>query len=522
MKTINQVFPRLFGAALSIAFVLAACGKQIHTESLKPPVLLEPVHCVAVFPFDNHTTYPRAGDIVSDFIASELYAAKKFRILDRMEVEQGARRINLRIPENVSAAFAQELGRRFGVDGVFFGSVSEYWYPNVTGSMDSEQVLKGDEPAVGINVRLLATDSGEVLWSASVSRSSFDILTEQRDPLSRITQLAIRDLFKPLFEQLRTRQIDLLQGCGAAPVPMDGRFHGRVLDSQSGKPAPKASLVVKEPELRVNVDAVTGEFLSPPIPAGIARYLAQAEGYEAFDGTVEVLSNENVSHDVRLSRRAQAAPSPTRPAVLGIKVTDAAGAPVAAQVRFDPDTGFVLSTDAQTGRVKKEIKAGAYTAIVVADKFKTKEKILQLEPGQNFLMEIALEAAVQEPPAAAKLEKDRIVLTETIHFEKGSNKIAEESYPILLQVAAILKEHEEIRKVQIEGHTDDTGGALVNQRLSQNRAEAVRKFLIEGGIGGDRLVALGFGEAVPIADNTTEEGRGRNRRVEFTILERTN
>jgi len=72
-------------------------------------------------------------------------------------------------------------------------------------------------------------------------------------------------------------------------------------------------------------------------------------------------------------------------------------------------------------------------------------------------------------------------------------------------------------RVQIEGHTDDRGSANLNQSLSQQRAEAVRKALIDEGIDGGRLVAIGLGKDRPVADNASAEGRARNRRVEIVV-----
>jgi outer membrane protein OmpA-like peptidoglycan-associated protein len=71
-----------------------------------------------------------------------------------------------------------------------------------------------------------------------------------------------------------------------------------------------------------------------------------------------------------------------------------------------------------------------------------------------------------------------------------------------------------------EAHTDNKGSKQSNQKLSEARAKAVREYLINKGIDGSRLVAKGFGETVPVADNSTEEGRYKNRRVDFKILQR--
>ncbi|MBZ0253251.1 MAG: OmpA family protein, partial [Candidatus Methylomirabilis sp.] len=73
-------------------------------------------------------------------------------------------------------------------------------------------------------------------------------------------------------------------------------------------------------------------------------------------------------------------------------------------------------------------------------------------------------------------------------------------------------------RVQIAGHTDWTGPDQYNMTLSRKRANSVRLFLIEQGIAEERLIAVGFGEAKPVAPNATKEGRAKNRRTEFTVL----
>ena len=81
-----------------------------------------------------------------------------------------------------------------------------------------------------------------------------------------------------------------------------------------------------------------------------------------------------------------------------------------------------------------------------------------------------------------------------------------------------MRAYPQITKVRVEGHTDSRGKDSYNLDLSQRRAEAVSTYLQGRGIDSDRLVAEGFGETQPIADNDTKSGRSENRRVEFVIL----
>jgi outer membrane protein OmpA-like peptidoglycan-associated protein len=114
-------------------------------------------------------------------------------------------------------------------------------------------------------------------------------------------------------------------------------------------------------------------------------------------------------------------------------------------------------------------------------------------------------------------EKGRVA-TQGVLFDTGSDRIRPESTPTLKEIGAMLKDHPELKLV-IEGHTDDVGAAASNQSLSEKRAEAVRRYLVETyGVNKDRLQAKGFGASKPSTGNDTPEGRQQNRRVELVRI----
>jgi outer membrane protein OmpA-like peptidoglycan-associated protein len=121
------------------------------------------------------------------------------------------------------------------------------------------------------------------------------------------------------------------------------------------------------------------------------------------------------------------------------------------------------------------------------------------------------------PPPRVVVTKERVELREKIFFETGKATIRPESYGILEEVAAALKSNPEVKRVVIEGHTDNKGGKAVNTKLSKGRAQAVRAFLVKKGVEPARLEAKGYGPSRPVADNATAKGREENRRVEFVI-----
>ncbi len=115
-------------------------------------------------------------------------------------------------------------------------------------------------------------------------------------------------------------------------------------------------------------------------------------------------------------------------------------------------------------------------------------------------------------------EKKRIEIRQKVHFATGRYRILRSSYRLLNQVAQVLKDFPKM-KISIDGHTDSRGSDAMNQRLSENRANAVRDYLIGRGTDTERLRGVGYGETKPIDSNRTRRGRAANRRVEFNILE---
>ncbi len=111
---------------------------------------------------------------------------------------------------------------------------------------------------------------------------------------------------------------------------------------------------------------------------------------------------------------------------------------------------------------------------------------------------------------------ERIIL-EGVNFETNKTTLLQYAQQILDQVASSLLMNP-TAEVAIHGHTDNVGGARYNMQLSLGRAEAVKAYLITKGISGSRITTKGYGFTKPIADNTTAEGRAKNRRIEFVRL----
>jgi outer membrane protein OmpA-like peptidoglycan-associated protein len=119
----------------------------------------------------------------------------------------------------------------------------------------------------------------------------------------------------------------------------------------------------------------------------------------------------------------------------------------------------------------------------------------------------------------AVVKEDQIEILEQIRFRFDSAELDPASDPILEAVLKILNEHPEIKGVRIEGHTDNVGGVAYNLSLSGKRARSVLDWLGGHGVDKHRLTSEGFGMSRPLGPNATDEGRRKNRRVEFHILE---
>ncbi|MDR2595250.1 MAG: OmpA family protein [Fibromonadaceae bacterium] len=159
-----------------------------------------------------------------------------------------------------------------------------------------------------------------------------------------------------------------------------------------------------------------------------------------------------------------------------------------------------------------------------------KEKQKAIDDAQRALAEKDSLLAAQKAEAQKKLDalsskaisvyrdaRGTILSMSDILFETGKADLKQELRENLSAIGAILQSLLTESKVIVEGHTDNVGSADFNKKLSEQRAAAVKQYLIERGVAANRLQAIGYGLTKPVADNKTEEGRAKNRRVELVI-----
>jgi OOP family OmpA-OmpF porin len=122
-------------------------------------------------------------------------------------------------------------------------------------------------------------------------------------------------------------------------------------------------------------------------------------------------------------------------------------------------------------------------------------------------------------PKFIHLEGSTVRVLQQVHFQTASATILPDSFPMLTEIVQLLKANPSIKKMRIEGHTDNRGDADMNLDLSKRRAASVREWLVQHGIDPGRLESEGYGLTRPIETNDTDAGRAANRRVEFKITE---
>ncbi len=130
---------------------------------------------------------------------------------------------------------------------------------------------------------------------------------------------------------------------------------------------------------------------------------------------------------------------------------------------------------------------------------------------KNIPREVVKEVVVEKP-----VEKKQNWVLVGLNFAFASSKLNDEAFPVLFHNLMVLLQNPDL-KVEIGGHTDNVGSEKNNTKLSIERAETVKKYLVARGVSADRLTVKGYGESMPVADNKTAEGRALNRRIEFKV-----
>lgn len=348
----------------------------------------------------------------------------------------------------------------------------------------------------------------------------------------------------------------------SAPQPVVGRVAGVVVDQQTQQPVSAA--VVRFPGRQVNGRDLTAllsdaegvfrsyEFASgklqievehPDYQKGICSAeipsevkpapVGAAPAGDSSAGAAKVGVNQNKTQSadqnktqsadrrqdvVEVSLRCELTPLPQL-GVLEGKIVDDQGTPVVGVMALlNGPAAQQLSTDAAGAFKVLQAVPGNYTVRVENDGYFAVVSQVVITPKATTQLQLVLVRRPKRP--LVTIAKDSLRIRQSIRFGNNSAEILGESTALMSELAHTLLTHPEIRRVEVQGHTDDNGTEQRNLELSEQRAESVRRWLVDHGVESDRLGAKGYGESQPLVPNITAGNRKRNRRVQFVIVER--
>ncbi|MEW5855663.1 MAG: OmpA family protein, partial [Myxococcota bacterium] len=341
----------------------------------------------------------------------------------------------------------------------------------------------------GVLVEGMAT---QVPWAV------FGGLSYNFSPFVAETQVELREVEK---EVIIKREV--------ASVRAGGKIGGHIYDAVTGQPIPEARIAFPATGgPRILTDAA-GAYESYSMDPNTYEVIVEAVDYAPNKALAVVKAGELTTVDLRLT------PQP-RAAAFKATIVNDKDESVPAKIILTEARGNVVELDAQDGTVTADVPPGKYKAVARAEGYLLIGKNVVVEAGSRTAEVFLLKPEPRK--RLTVLTKERIEIKSTIHFEYNKARLLSSSSFLLDEVVDTLLKNPQIERIRIEGHTDNTGAADYNQQLSQARAEAVREYLISNGVAESRVEAVGYGDARPLAPNTTEAGRARNRRVEFVII----
>lgn len=311
-------------------------------------------------------------------------------------------------------------------------------------------------------------------------------------------QIGISYTFSPFVPEtqveVRERPQGLVQGCvksGETPVL-------EAIVEYAGISGP-----------RIVVDD-KGCFTSPAIDVGSLTVRVTHPDHKPATMTVEVEANKTTPVVVDM----EAAPRLGR---FKGTVVDEDDATVDATVEIYVGNTLKQKGKASDGTFEMVLAPGKYQVIVKADGFLQQGSALVVEPLGKTITNFTLKKPSKT--RITRVTKEKIEISSKIPFAYAQARLLKAAEFVLDDVVDVILAHPELGKIRVEGHTDNTGEEAANKQLSDARAMAVVDYLTAHGVPADRLEAVGYGYSRPVATNDTEEGRAKNRRVEFVIAQ---
>jgi outer membrane protein OmpA-like peptidoglycan-associated protein len=290
-------------------------------------------------------------------------------------------------------------------------------------------------------------------------------------------------------------------------TPKTGLVNGVVLNQNDGRPI-EGAVISFDRSPPVATES-SGRFVSHEIEPGPVKITLNKEGFETRSASASI--DAGATKQIKVSL----VPSVREGSVRG-KIMDNGGAPVpnAVVAASGANQG---EAPAEGGNYELKLKEGEYLVIADASGFYKKMHKVHVQNGKIETVDFTVRKRVQPP--IADLSRGMIRLKQRIPFVGREAKLAPNAPAVLDAVIDAIASHPEAKKVQIEGHTDNAGEEASNQKLSEDRANAVMTYLVNQGVPQERLEAVGYGGTRPIAPNLTQRGRDQNMRIELHVAE---
>ena len=271
------------------------------------------------------------------------------------------------------------------------------------------------------------------------------------------------------------------------------------LTDPDGQPVPGVDVVLEGPETH-ELDSATGTVVT--LHPGTYTASATAPGFEPWREELVIGTEE--------AGRVIERPMVARMGTLKVWAVDADGQAV-------NDATFTVSGSDPwpTDGVSVDVRAGEHALVISAPGFTAQAVSLHVDHGQGREYSAVLHG--ESVASDVRMTTDRIEIDEQVFFALNKATIQPTSYGLLDQVATAILAHPEVSRVRIEGHTDDQGPSRYNEKLSQQRADAVRTYLMSKGIDPSRLRSVGYGASRPLKAGDTDAAHEANRRVEFHL-----
>ncbi len=384
-------------------------------------------------------------------------------------------------------------------------------------NLSADQCLANDKVApsrLTIGVRFLPWKRGfSLLAAADIGVTGVGNFVEELAPQAPYTIYigggwAIDTQDRPPVEKLK-----LVEKTIEAPVA-----HVKGFVHEKDKDQGVANAIVayeNHPELTAMATGSDGRFLTQGLGIGAYTFAVRADGFK--DGVCETqltMAGQDVQLDCALESL------PKLGIVLGHVIDVDTHGPVSnAQIKLNDVGGkeFRYTTDARGAFKFDNVTPGAITVAADADGYLALVVNSQVKPRQETDLQLS---AVKKPKKAlVEVTAGEIKIKQQIQFSLDSATILPESFGLMAEIADSMLKNPRIRRVEIQGHTDNSGTPDHNKVLSDQRANSVRDWLTQHGVASDHLMAQGYGQDRPLVPNVTAAMRAKNRRVQFKIIE---